>query len=154
MFPLPKCSVFWHCYIFPSFYLYPSGPCRRFMECVCIQCSGAGFPSEPCWCLEVWWWALRWYSLFLQTVCLPERAGYSCWRLSIFTGRYRTLALEAKIQVTHTINRYQGYLTLSCQRPPDSWPFRWETPHMWMAFCSLWGPSWEEFRCLFTLSVC
>lgn len=48
---------------------------RKCLECVCIRGLGAGLPSELCWCLEMSRWALSWCSLFLLTVCHPERAG-------------------------------------------------------------------------------
>lgn len=67
---------------------FSSTACRRCLVCVCIRGSGVGLPLERCWCLEVWHWAQRWCSLFLLTVCLRERTGYSCWRPSTFTGRY------------------------------------------------------------------
>lgn len=75
--------------------------CRRCLECVCIQDLGVGSPSEPCWSLEVWRRVRRWCSPFLQIVCLPEREGYSCWRLLTLTGRYLAWTTQGRMYI-HT----------------------------------------------------
>lgn len=116
-------------------------PYRRCLEFACIQGLGAGLPSEPCWCSEAWRLALRWFSLFLWTVCPPEKTGYICWSLSTSTGRYWI--------VTH---RRRGYQSVSCQTPPHKWPLDERHP-IWEGFVvSLMSPPGRTFRCLFSLS--